>query len=421
MTLCSSATFLRRVWRERSSEGGNVAILFALAMPIVVGAGALSVETSLEFTRQTRLQVAADAAAYTAALDNRASATSDTVTADATATATSDGWSSTTGTIQVNTPPTSGPNQTPSAAEVILSQTVPRFFTAYFNPQPMVIHARAVAIYTTAANACILALSKTASAAVNVHGNTTVNLVSCDVMSNSVASDAVNVWGSAQLSTDCVVSAGGYANAGGLTLTSPTCPSVVTQAPRAHDPYASLPVPPTGTSRTLPNMNPNSTTTLQPGNYSGGMAGLQGNVTLSPGVYYVSGGAFSVASNAVVTGTGVTIYLAAGSQVTINGTAHIALTAPTTGTYSGILFFGDRAGVSTAVNKFDGDAASSLTGDIYFPTQSVSYLGNYSGIDGCTHVVADTVNWTGSATIKVDCSSHGEGGIPARQAIKVVE
>jgi len=395
--------------------------MFALAMPLVVGAGALGVETNYQYIQQTHLQVAADAAAYVGALDNRASATSSVVTADATAIATSNGWSSTAGTIQVNTPPTTGPNQVPAATEVVLSQNVPRFFTAYFNKGPMVIHARAVAIYTTAANACILALSKTASQAVNVHGNTTVTLVSCDVMANSIASDAVNIWGSAKLSTDCVVSAGGYANSGGLTLTGPTCPSVVTQAPRAHDPYAGLPTPPTGVSRTLPNMNPNSTTTLLPGYYSGGMGSLQGNVTLSPGVYYVSGGNFDVASNAVVTGTDVTIYLAAGSQVTMNGTSHVTLAAPTSGTYSGILFFGDRAGASSAINKFDGDSSSSLTGDLYFPTQSVTYQGNYSGIDGCTHVVADTVNWTGSATISVDCTKHGEGGIPARQSIKMVE
>jgi hypothetical protein len=395
--------------------------MFALAMPLVVGAGALGVETNYQYIQQTHLQVAADAAAYAGALDNRASAPSDVIAADASAIATSNGWSSTIGTIQVRTPPTSGPNQVPAATEVVLSQKVPRFFTAYFNRQPMVIHARAVAIYTTAANACILALSKTASQAVQVQGNTTVTLVSCDVMSNSIASDAVNVWGSAKLSTDCVVSAGGYTNNGGLTLTGPTCPSVVTQAPRAHDPYAGLPTPATGVTRSLPNMNgSNSNVTLLPGYYSGGMD-LKGTVTLSPGVYYVSGTGFNVGSNAVVTGTDVTIYLAAGAQVSMQGNSHVTLAAPTSGTYSGILFFGDRAGATTAVNQFNGDSSSSLTGDLYFPTQSVTYQGNYSGLDGCTHVVADTVTWTGSATISVDCTKHGEGGIPARQSIKMVE
>ena len=418
MNLHRSRDVLRAIRRRVSSETGNVAIMFALAMPLVVGAGALGVETNFQYIQQTHLQVAADAAAYVGALDNRASASSSVMSADASAIATSNGWSSANGTIQVNSPPTSGPNQVSAATEVVLSQNVPRFFTAYFNKGPMVIHARAVAIYTTAANACILALSKSASQAVQVQGNTTVTLVGCDVMSNSIASDAVSVWGSATLSTDCAVSAGGYANNGGLTLTG--CPSVVTQAPRARDPFAGLPTPPPGTSRNLPNMNPNSTTALLPGYYSGGMS-LQGTVTLSPGVYYVSGGAFNVGSNAIVTGSDVTIYLAAGSQVSMQGNSHVSLAAPTSGTYSGILFFGDRAGVSTASNQFNGDSSSSLTGDLYFPTQSVAYQGNFSGIDGCTQVIADTVTWTGSSTISVNCTGHGMGGIPARQSIKMVE
>jgi Flp pilus assembly protein TadG len=414
MTLCSSAAFLRRVWRDRSSEGGNVAMLFALAMPIVVGAGALSVETNLEYTRQTRLQVAADAAAYTAALDNRASATLDTITADATATATSDGWSSSTGTIQVHTPPTTGPNQTPTAAEVVLSQSVPRYFTAYFSSQPMVIHARAVAIYTTAANACILALNRTASSAVNVQGNTTVNLLSCDVMSNSVASDAVNVWGSATLNTDCVVSAGGVTNNGGLSLTG--CGSAVTQAPRARDPFQGLPVPAQGQNRSVPN---GQSVTLNPGYYNNGMD-LRNNVTLNPGVYYVSGGDLRVNAQANITGSGVTIYMASGSSVTMNGNSHVDLSAPTSGTYSGILFFGDPAAVSGSAT-FNGDSSSHLTGDLYFPKEPVSYQGNFSGLNGCTQIVADTVQWTGNATIGVNCAAQGMNAIPARQAVKVVE
>jgi Flp pilus assembly protein TadG len=414
MIVGSPAAFLRRVWRDRSSEGGNVAILFALAMPVVIGAGALSVETNAEYTRQTKLQVAADAAAYTAALDNRASATLDTITANATATATSNGWSSTTGTIQVRTPPTSGPNQTPAAAEVVLSQTVPRYFTAYFNSQPMVIHARSVAIYTTAASACILALNKTASAAVNVQGNTTVNLVGCDVMSNSVANDAVNVWGSAILNTDCVVSAGGLSNHGGLSLTG--CPSVVTQAPRARDPFQGLPVPAHGQNRSVPN---GQSVTLDPGYYNAGMD-LKNNVTLNPGVYYVSGGPLNVRANANVTGSGVTIFMENGTSVSMAGNSHVDISAPTSGTYSGILFFGDPAATSGAVT-FNGDNSSHLTGDLYFPKQAVSYTGNYSGLNGCTQIVADTVQWTGSSTINVNCAAAGMTAIPARQAVKVVE
>jgi Flp pilus assembly protein TadG len=411
---------LHRAFRSASHDGGNVMTIFALALPLAVGAGALSVETSFEYITQTRLQVAADAAAYAGALDNRASLTLSQIAANASSVATSNGWLSASGTIQVNNPPTSGPNQNATAVEVKLSQNVPRFFTAVFSSAPVVVHARAVAIYRTAADACILALNQTASQAVNIQGNTNVNLVGCDVMSNSIANDAIHVWGSAKLSTDCAVSAGGVSNSGGLTLTGATCPSAITQAPRAHDPFAGLPIPSPGPTRNIPNGNGNgSVQQLQPGNYANGM-NLRNDANLAPGVYYVSGGDFSIASNVNVTGSGVTIYLDKSSSVSIQGTSHVDLSAQQSGAYSGILFFGDPSATS-GTNIFNGDGSSLLTGDLYFPTQQVSYRGNFSGKNGCMQIVADTVQWTGSTTIAVDCTGQGMTHIAARQAVKLVE
>jgi hypothetical protein len=290
---------------------------------------------------------------------------------------------------------------------------LPRFFTALFVPGPLSERTRAVAIYQTAADACVLALSKSAPQSVQVQGSAALTLSGCDVMSNSVASDAVNVWGSAKLSADCVVSVGGITNKGGLTVTG--CPGPITQAPRAADPFAGLPVPSPGAKQTVPN----GPATLSPGWYSKGM-NLSGTYTLQPGVYYVSGNDLKIGANASVSGAGVTIFLAAGSQVNMNGNATANLSAPTSGPYSGILFFGDPASTG-GDNQFNGTASSSLQGDLYFPTQQVTYQGNFSSSNGCMQIVADTVVWTGNATVSVDCSAEGMTPIPARLAVKVVE
>ncbi|HXA39193.1 MAG TPA: pilus assembly protein TadG-related protein [Phenylobacterium sp.] len=391
-------------------------MVFALSMPLLMGGAGLVAETSFDYFQKNHLQAAADAAAYAGALEDRAGSSAATIAAAANAQATSNGWSSSSGTITVNSPPASGANLTPNAVEVLLTMNAPRFFSAVFSSQPITVSARAVAIAQTAANACILALDKTAPAAVQVQGNSTLNLTGCDVMSNSVASNAVDVWGSAKLMADCVMSAGGITNKSGLTLTG--CFAGITQAPRVADPFAGLPTPSPGQNRSIPNGN-KGTTTLQPGSYSNGMS-LSGTVVLSPGTYYVSGGNFSVNANANVSGSGVTIYLVAGSQVTMRGNASVSLAAPTSGTYSGILFFGDRAAAGGS-NTFNGDAASSFTGDIYFPTQQVSYLGNFSGTNGCTQIVADQVQWSGNATVAVNCSSYGMAAIPGRQAVTLVE
>jgi hypothetical protein len=148
---------------------------------------------------------------------------------------------------------------------------------------------------------------------------------------------------------------------------------------------------------------------------------LKGTIVLSAGTYYVSGKDFSVNANANITSSGpVTIYLAAGSQVSMNGNSHVSLTAPTTGAYAGVLFFGDRAATSGS-NVFNGDATSSLTGDLYFPTQQVAYKGNFSGSGGCTQIVADTVQWIGNATVGVNCAAKGMRAIPARQLVQMLE
>ncbi|WP_287150262.1 hypothetical protein [Mesorhizobium sp.] len=83
--------------------------------------------------------------------------------------------------------------------------------------------------------------------------------------------------------------------------------------------------------------------------------------SLSPGVYVIQGGDFKANSNAVISGEGVIIYLAGSSGVSMNGTATVKLSAPTSGTYSGVLFYGDRANLAGS-NTFNGTADSLLTG-----------------------------------------------------------
>ena len=64
---------------------------------------------------------------------------------------------------------------------------------------------------------------------------------------------------------------------------------------------------------------------------------------------------------------------------------------------------------------------SQLTGALYFASQAIQFLGNFSGIDGCTQVVGLTVEWTGNADVSKDCTAFGMQAIPATQLVKLVE
>ncbi|BCM21821.1 pilus assembly protein TadG-related protein [Mesorhizobium sp. J8] len=405
-----------RIWdliREiRQGAGGNVATIFALTLPVVVGGAGLGVETSYWYYSSLKLQAIADAAAYAGALERVQGSDTTTITAAATSSAASNGLGS--GTIVVNTPPTSGPNTGKKAVEVILNQNLDRIFTSIFTQTKVPEQARSVALITDASKACVLALNPSASKAALFSGNTSVKLTGCSVMADSIASDAIKVQGSAGLQADCLISAGG------ISLNNPVttvCKSPITDALPVSDPFASLPAPAaTNPCQTI--NNGKQAQTLQPGTYCSGMS-LSGTVTLSPGVYVVQGN-MKINANAVVLGSGVTIFMAGSNTVSINGNATVTLSAPTSGTYSGVLFYGDRAG-SSASSTFNGTATSLLTGAIYFPKQQVSYLGNFSGVNGCTQVVADTIQWSGNSTINQDCSSLGMKDMPAAQSVAVVE
>ncbi|MGH6682457.1 MAG: pilus assembly protein TadG-related protein, partial [Pseudolabrys sp.] len=102
------------------------------------------------------------------------------------------------------------------------------------------------------------------------------------------------------------------------------------------------------------------------------------------------------------------------------GNADMDITAPTTGTYAGLAFYGDRT-QATASNTINGDSSSRITGAIYFPSQEVDFLGNFSGNNGCVQVVADTIYYTGSATFKTNCAGSGMKTISVPGSVSLVE
>jgi hypothetical protein len=273
-----------------------------------------------------------------------------------------------------------------------------------------VINANATSVYAASSNACVLALDPTASAAAYFGGNTNVSLSGCVVMANSAAANAIDIWGSPVLTADCIVSHGNYALHG--TLDDTVCPAPIVNATPAKDPYANLTMPtPSGCASA-------SGTSLSPGTYCGGLT-IHGNYTMAPGVYVINGGTLKINAGANLSGSGVTIYLTGGATLQMNGNAQVNLSAPTTGTYAGMLMMSDKndAGLSQTIN---GNSSSLMTGALYFPTQSVSYIGNFSGNGGCTYLVADTVSWSGNTHINENCSSYGMSPIPVNYTVKLV-
>ena len=400
----------RGLW---SNEKGNVAIIFALALPIIAGGAGIGVESSYWYYQNLQIQAAADAAAFAGAIEKRSGATAYQILASAKSLATQNSFDLTTGVIEVNSPPLSGPNTVNSAVEVLVTLPLERYFSKLFVDGPVVVTARAVAQFETSSNACVLALEPSDSRSVLFSGNSSLTLVGCDIMANSIAPDAIRSQGLSDMTVDCLITSGGVDLNAHVTLTE--CVNPIVFAPTIADPFADLPVP-TPVGGCLSDNDP----ALSPGNYCNGMS-MNHDTVLASGTYFVSGGDFSTNGSADVSGHDVTIYLDGGARVRMNGNSEITLTAPTSGVYSGVLFFGDRTHSGTTKNKFNGTADSNLTGALYFASQPVDYLGNFAGTDGCTRIVALTIGWSGNTQFSQDCTHLGLRELPSMQLVRIAE
>ena len=63
----------------------------------------------------------------------------------------------------------------------------------------------------------------------------------------------------------------------------------------------------------------------------------------------------TINANAAVSGTGVTFYLTNGATLKMNGNSDVQISAPTSGTYKGMLFIADR---SKSAGPFDSPGRS---------------------------------------------------------------
>jgi hypothetical protein len=151
------------------------------------------------------------------------------------------------------------------------------------------------------------------------------------------------------------------------------------------DPYASLAEPSTTglTNYGAVNVSGNSSRTLSPGIYTQITVSGNATVTLEAGVYIIEGGGFTVSGNATVKGSGVTIFNAGSNysnmggsygSINVSGNASVALTAPSTGTYTGIVFFQSRDDTQTL--SISGNAFVASPGTVYLPDAQANLSGN---------------------------------------------
>ena len=259
---------------------------------------------------------------------------------------------------------------------------------------------RAVVEVAPGQPACVLALDKTASAAVKLQGSTQVVLDGCVIASNSSASDSVSRGGSALVAAECVTTVGGTDGLTGYN-TDLECGIPRVNQYASIDPLVNV-VPPSYTAcKSVPG---GKTKTLSPGTFCNKT--ISGDVTLDPGVYILRGGQIKLGGNGSLTGSGVTIFLMEGAEFTSNANEIINLSPPSEGSYAGITIYQERTNTNAVV--INGGSGSNVTGFIYAPGAHVFYAGNsdMSGSGQCIRIVGNTVEMTGNSSVASNCEAE---------------
>ena len=352
----------------QNGERGQVLILAALAIPLLLGFLGLAVDVGLLFRAKRNLQIAADAAAMGAAMDYLYNGSVPSAQAAGKADATSNGFTNGVNGVSVpppNCPPSSGgPNAGRAGfCEAIITQRNPVIFMALFNTTSVTVGARAVAGPAANSKGCLYVLDPSANKALDLQGSFNFTVSNCGVIVDSNSSSALNFTGGSGTFTAASISVVGGAS--GQISDSNVVP--VTGVAPISDPLRI-----TGPTPTNGLCTSTSTATSLTGTIASPPGGVvcyskavtMTNVTLGTGTYVFENGV-TLGGN-ITSGTGGTTLDIESGSLSVNTGTVLNLVAPTSGTYNGIALMEPASNTSTILIQ-KGDSSGSLTGIIYAP------------------------------------------------------
>ena len=420
----------------RRISRGQVLLLAAMAMVVLIGFVALATDVGLLLSERRQMQTAADAAAVAAssALRNSQNYVS---AADEVASLNGFANGTNSATVTVNNPPVSGAYAANSNfVEVVIAQPEPTYFLRALGYSSMNVSTRAVSGAMNAAG-CIYTLDPTAAKAFSASNGVSLTS-SCGIMVNSNNSDAFDVVGGATIKTTGVgiVGAAVMNNGGSVQNMSGAALTPSQNIAPVADPLAHINAPAVGPCTYTGTLNSSSYTATQsppysgkyvinPGVYCGGISVSNGvSIIFNAGTYIIAGGGLTLNNGGgTATGSNVTFYITSGAKasysgannayagVTIANGVTVNFSAPTTGgvnSLEGILFFQDASiPAGSAASFFAGGANMTLGGALYFPTTQLNYSNGVSG--AYTILVADTIIFTGGATMNNNYTSLADG------------
>jgi len=413
--------FLKSLWRDRR---GNALVIAAAALPLVLGSAGLASDTIEWALWKRQLQRAADSAAM-------AGVYAKMQTADYVAAVNQDlthnNHVGITTAVTPNSPPPSGAySSDPYAVRVALSVQKSLSFSSLFLPTAPTIRATATATIVPSGQYCVVSLEDTPTTGINATGSTYLNL-GCGMITNSTSLNAAVATGSSTVIASPIAAVGGIPASNNWGTGTTLQPFTVAQA----DPFAAV-IPPTvpngcNQNKNIPN---NSSETIAGGCFRS--LSIAGTAILS-GEIVLNGGGFTVGTQANVTCNGCTIILtnsdtsptATIGNFEIVGSPEMHWTAPTSGTYKGLLVYQDRRAIdgtsNNLQNKLRGSSTSYFEGAFYFPKQELEFTGSTGMNTNCLQLVGRRVKFSGNSSITNSCPGGSGAASFEGKRVRLVE
>jgi Flp pilus assembly protein TadG len=420
---CVARACANRLRRFRRNKRGNIAIMFGLLAPVLIGGMGMAMESAYWYVDQRGMQNAADTAALAAATDGSTNYQT-TVNAVVAQYGYVNGANGAT-VASINNAACPGSAATNCYRVSITSKQVLYLLPVVGfrgdttidggSPAQTLTASSTAKVATTPRNYCILALN-TLGTALQTNGAPKADLSGCNTMSNS--------------SADC----NGHnlgADYGDAHINDSGCGIVQTSnLPVVPDPYAGLAsnIPANTCAGSYPQEpGKHGGTALPSSNLWTGSKSLSGNVQIC-GDLELTGdvtinaptGAVLVIENGQLDTNGYTIRTASGSAVTVvfsgtsgsythapTGGGTLDIQAPKTGVWSGVALYQDPS-LTTGMDISDAGNSPTwdITGLVYLPNANVTFSGavnKSANGDSCFVLVVSDITINGTASIL----SHG--------------
>jgi Flp pilus assembly protein TadG len=350
----SPSTF-EKFWPD---DRGNVALLFAIALGLVLIAGGVGLDMLRLAKERTAMHEAADSAALIAAKLYRAPEAEKLKIANAT-------FLQNYGKRPGESKPDIKIAFEADRATVVATRAVPTTLLAITGTKSMRTSVTSVAARGVSSPVCILALDTSLPNGIEIYGNASLIANGCAAASNSGDDQGIRTYGAA---TAKAAEFGVVGDFDGKF--SPVPETGIT--PLA-DPYKDIRLPPAEPCIDVSDRLKRTSFVLRPGTYCGGVEINSGaDVILEPGLYVMMDGRFEVQSGAVVKGDEVTIaFTGKASTLHLQGGASLTLTAPKSGAFNSIVLFSESNSPHVEWATISGGATLTYDGALYLPTHEL--------------------------------------------------